>query len=117
MSNSYIMYKKINHHSIISAMLCVKFPQVSYLDFSETVHVLKAVAVLTSEHLKLSTVFVVIHLLSAKVTPEWRSNLASPQTSFGVVCHAFISSVTHSFLGRNECVTNEPQRTSAGRLG
>ena len=51
-------------------MLCVKFPQVSYLDFSETVHVLKAVAVLTSEHLKLSTVFVVIHLLSAKVTPE-----------------------------------------------
>ena len=32
--------------------------------------------------------------------------IASPQTSF--VCHAFI--------GRNECVTNEPQRTSAGRL-
>ena len=27
----------------------------------------------------------------------------------GFVCHAFIS-------GRNECVTNEPQRTSAGRL-
>ena len=29
------------------------------------------------------------------------------------------SFVTHSFLphgGRNECVTNEPQRTSAGRL-
>ena len=26
----------------------------------------------------------------------------------GFVCHAFIS--------RNECVTNEPQRTSAGRL-
>ena len=65
-------------------MLCVKFPQVQYLDFSETVHVLKAVAVLTSEHLKLSTVFVVNHLLSAKVTPEWRSNLASPKTSFGV---------------------------------
>ena len=36
-------------------------------------------------------------------------SLASPQMSF----------VTHSFpprWGRNECVTNEPQRTSAGRL-
>ena len=31
--------------------------------------------------------------------------LASPQTSFGVRSR-----------GRNECVTNEPQRTSAGRL-
>ena len=29
----------------------------------------------------------------------------------GFVCHAFISP-----WGRNECVTNEPQRTSAGRL-
>ena len=49
---------------------------------------------------------------------QWLSTapvLASPQTSFlGLF-------VTHSFLphgpwGRNECVTNEPQRTSAGRL-
>ena len=46
-------------------------------------------------------------------------------------CHVFLSLpvdvvwcsfVTHSFLplsapwGRNECVTNDPQRTSAGRL-
>ena len=38
--------------------------------------------------------------------------LLSPQTSFGFVCHAFIS----LSLGRNECVTNKPQRTSAGRL-
>ena len=40
-----------------------------------------------------------------------RFKIASPQTSFGVgfVCHAFISPP-------NECVTNEPQRTSAGRL-
>ena len=30
----------------------------------------------------------------------------------GFVCHAFISPP----WGRNECVTNEPQRTSAGRL-
>ena len=27
------------------------------------------------------------------------------------------SFVTHSLWGRNECVTNEPQRTSAARLG
>ena len=26
------------------------------------------------------------------------------------------SFITHSFLRRNECMTNEPQRTSAGRL-
>ena len=35
----------------------------------------------------------------------FRLALASPQTSFGVRSR-----------GRNECVTNEPQRTSAGRL-
>ena len=34
-------------------------------------------------------------------------SLASPQTSFGVRL---------SRIHRNECVTNEPQRTSAGRL-
>ena len=40
--------------------------------------------------------------------------IASPQTSLGFVCHAFIS--TNEPQRRNECVTNEPQRTSAGRL-
>ena len=34
-------------------------------------------------------------------------SLASPQTTFGVRL---------SRIHRNECVTNEPQRTSAGRL-
>ena len=38
--------------------------------------------------------------------------LLSPQTSFGFVHHAFISLSS----GRNECVTNKPQRTSVGRL-
>ena len=37
--------------------------------------------------------------------------LASPQTSFGVRLSRIHFSPT-----RNECVTNEPQRTSAGRL-
>ena len=40
--------------------------------------------------------------------------LASPQTSFGVRLSRIHFSPT---WGRNECVTNEPQRTSAGRLG
>ena len=39
--------------------------------------------------------------------------LASPQTSFGVRLSRIHFSPT---WGRNECVTNEPQRTSAGRL-
>ena len=38
--------------------------------------------------------------------------LASPQTSFGIR----LSRIHFSLWGRNECVTNEPQRTSAGRL-
>ena len=41
---------------------------------SEIVHVLKAVAILTSKHLNLSTIFVVSHFLIAKVYPEWRLN-------------------------------------------
>ena len=41
---------------------------------------------------------------------QWWRNLPAPQTSFGVR-----SSRIH-FSPTNECVTNEPQRTSAGRL-
>ena len=40
--------------------------------FYVIVHVLKAVSIVTSEHLNLSTIFLVSHLLSAKV---WRLNL------------------------------------------
>ena len=36
-----------------SAMLCVEFPQLQYIDWGELIHVLKAVAVI------LSTIFVV----------------------------------------------------------
>ena len=39
--------------------------------------------------------------------------VASPQASFGVR----LSRIHFSPTGRNECVTNEPQRTPAGRLG
>ena len=41
----------------------------------------------------------------------WACSVASPQTSFGVRL-----SRIHFIWGRNERVTNEPQRTSAGRL-
>ena len=42
-------------------MLCVEFPLVQYIDLSEIVHVLKAIAIVTSKHLNLSTIFVVKH--------------------------------------------------------
>ena len=53
-------------------MLCVEFPQVQYINVIEMVHVLKAVAIVTSEDLNLSTFVVVSHFLSAKACPEWR---------------------------------------------
>ena len=44
--------------------LCVEVPQVQYIHLlSEQVHVLKAVAIVTSENLNLSRIFVVSHLL------------------------------------------------------
>ena len=43
--------------------------------------------------------------------------LASPQTSLGVrLSRIHFSPTDRGPWGRNECVTNEPQRTSAGRL-
>ena len=44
-------------------MLCVEFPQVQNIDLIELIHVLKAVAIVTSEHLNLSTIFAVSHAL------------------------------------------------------
>ena len=37
--------------------MCVEFPQMQYIDWLEFIHVLKAVAIVTSKHLKLSTIF------------------------------------------------------------
>ena len=42
------------------------------IDLSEIVHVVKDDVIVISVHLKLLTLFVVSHFLSAKVTPEWR---------------------------------------------
>ena len=52
-------------------MLCGELPQVQYI---QLIHVLKAVAIVTSEHLNLWTVFVVSLFLIAKVSAEWRLN-------------------------------------------
>ena len=50
-------------------MLCVEFPQVSYIDFREIVHVLKVIAIVISMHLNLSMILVVTHFLNAQVSP------------------------------------------------
>ena len=57
---------------------------------------------------------------SARITINWRIkrclSVASPQTSFGVPLSRIHFSPVEVGGGGNECVTNEPQRTSAGRL-
>ena len=58
----------------MSTMPSVEFPQLQYIDLSELIHVLKAVTVVTSEHLNLSTTFMVSHSLIPKVSPEWKLN-------------------------------------------
>ena len=45
---------------------------------------------------------------------DFTATIASPQTSFGARSSRIHFSRTER--GRNECVANEPQRTSAGRL-
>ena len=47
-------------------MLCGKLPQVQYIQLIQLIHVLKAVAIVTSEHLNFSTIFVVSLFLIAK---------------------------------------------------
>ena len=46
-------------------------PQVQFIDLSELVNVMKAVA-MSSVHLNIAMIFVVSHFFSAKVSPEWR---------------------------------------------
>ena len=45
-----------------------------YINLSEVVHVLKAVAIVTRVHLNISLIFTISHFLIAKVSPEWRLN-------------------------------------------
>ena len=53
--------QKKNHDKLISAILCVEFPQVQKVDLSEIV-----ISVL----LEVSTLFVVGQVLNANVSPE-----------------------------------------------
>ena len=46
-----------------------------HIDLSEIVQFVKAGIIVITEHLKLSTVFVISLVLGAKVSPEWRLNL------------------------------------------
>lgn len=55
-------------------MLCAEFPYLQYIDLSQIVHVVEAIIIVIRVHWNLSTVFVVSHVLSTKVSPEWRSN-------------------------------------------
>ena len=65
------MYKTSWLPSYISVTLSVEFPQMQYADLSELIHVLKIVAIVTSEHLKLMDNFGkhVSHFLIAKFSP------------------------------------------------
>ena len=54
-----------------NVLLCVEFPQVKYMDFSGIVHVVKAIVIVTSEHLDVH----VRTLFVCEVSLEWRLKL------------------------------------------
>ena len=66
------MCKKTRLALSLAALWCVAFRQVKYISLSEIVRLVKAVALLRSINLKLSTLFVVSRFLS--VSPEGRLN-------------------------------------------
>ena len=55
-----------------------------YIDASDIVQFVKAAIMVISVHLKISTFFVVSHVLSAKVSPEWRLNQVSGQENLSL---------------------------------
>ena len=67
-----MMCKKARFTLSLAALLYVAFPQVKYINLSEIVRLVKAVALLRSVNLKLSTLFVVSRFLS--VSPKGRLN-------------------------------------------
>ena len=69
-----MMCKKSRLTLSLAALLCVAFPQLKYINLSEIVRLVKAVALLRSLNLKLSTLFEVSRFLS--VSPEGRLNPA-----------------------------------------
>ena len=73
-----------NHDSLtairVSLRCCVKFPQVQYINFSEIGQFFWKLSpfwlTCTGEHFNLS-----VMLLSARVSPEWKSHVLSPRKS------------------------------------
>ena len=67
---------------------CIVVPtrQVQYINFNLKeiiiVHVVKAAIIVISEHFNLSTLLVVSHVLSTKMSPEWRKNLGFKKCPF-----------------------------------
>ena len=57
-----------------SATVYVESTWVHYIDFSAIVQVVKVSIIMSSVHVKISTLFVVSHFWSAQVSPEWRLN-------------------------------------------
>ena len=55
-------------------MSCVDFPQAQYIDLSQVNSRFESCHFCSSEHLNLSTTFMVSHSLIAKVSPEWKLN-------------------------------------------
>ena len=63
------MYKISRSTYLCDVVCCVEFPQVSCIDFSEIVHLLKVIAIVISIHLNLSMILVVNHFLSGVGVP------------------------------------------------
>ena len=71
-------FKQLNKKSELTLLwqiVALLFLQVQYTDLSEIVDVVKALIIVISVNINLSTLFVISHVLSTKVSPEWRLNL------------------------------------------
>ena len=82
-------FKQLNKKSQLTfpqQVVPLLFLQVQYINFNLKeiiiVHVVKATIIVISEHFNLSTLLVVSHVLSTKVSPEWRKNLGFKKCPF-----------------------------------
>ena len=68
-------FKQLHKKHFSLTNFCIVVPTSAVHQFSFTwdiVHVVKAAIIVISVHFNLSTLFMVSHVLSAKVSPEWR---------------------------------------------
>ena len=78
-SAAVIIFKQLNKKSqltFLQQIVALLFLQVQYINFNLKeiiiVHVVKAAIIVIMVHFNLTTLFVVSHILSTKVSPEWR---------------------------------------------